>query len=264
MFKKQFGSLTLTTLVILSLLITGEIAQAQQFSSDFDTLSLDLELMYDLFQGGGDQLVTFDSEAARKQGYSPKSIKLAEELTAFTNDLIIEAKKNRKAKGVRTDVRELGSSIKKYSLLNTYFQDAAENAKTISKDEHEARIKGLFPPVNEYVCGSIWHPVPSSAAPWKIFGPYSSNKAAEQHLKDIGYHGTPDSAGGGFTRPQTYKWALCGFKTYRDHAYVSKKEIHEQNYTGSIPGEPNPEIWRSGPWPYPTWPAYVVWWHRTY
>lgn len=38
--------------------------------------------------------------------------------------------------------------------------------------------------------------------------------------------------------------------------------IREQNYTGEPGGEPNPEIYSSGPWPYPDWPLYVLWWHE--
>ena len=97
----------------------------------------------------------------------------------------------------------------------------------------------------------------------------SSNPRAT--LRAAGYHYTPPPFAGirntHFTRPQTYQPSLCGRKTFRDHAIIrddDNNDIYQtQEYTGWIPpGEPNPEIHRSGPWPYLEWPAYVAWWHQ--
>jgi hypothetical protein len=109
-------------------------------------------------------------------------------------------------------------------------------------------------------CGWFPNPKPSQAGPWKNIPRTNPAKV----LRAWGYHPTPGIAGGGWTRPQTWRASSCGKNTFRDHAYIIEpRTIREQNYTGSPTGEPNPEVWRSGPWPYAEWPAYVAWWHRT-
>ena len=93
----------------------------------------------------------------------------------------------------------------------------------------------------------------------------SSNPRAT--LRAAGYHYTPPPfaryKNKDYTRPQTYQPSLCGRKTFRDHAIIEGAgRYRTQEYTGwTPPGEPNPEVHRSGPWPYLTWPAYVAWWH---
>lgn len=124
-----------------------------------------------------------------------------------------------------------------------------------------------------YECGSIVRPRPRRAMPAVLVGEVADPAAT---LSSWGYHRTPGFAGGGWTRPQTYNPARCGISTYRDHAFVGLRftscigtacefrwPIREQNYVAAPYGEPNPEVWRSGPWPYATWPAYVYWWHAT-
>lgn len=114
-----------------------------------------------------------------------------------------------------------------------------------------------------YRCGSWWRPFPRTADRWNTFTEYTSIPQATARLTEIGYHRTPGGIwGGGWTRPQTYSSSICGLSTYRDHAYIMNNgNIREQNYTVDPGGEPNPEIWRSGPWPYAVWPLYVRWWH---
>ena len=111
-------------------------------------------------------------------------------------------------------------------------------------------------------CGHWLFPRPTRAAPWKD----KSSSNAVNTLKSWGYHQTAGYAGGGWTRDQTYYESRCGKNTFRDHAIVqSSKKFREQNYSGYTPrGEPNPEVLRTGPWPYAAWPAYVEWWHDTY
>jgi hypothetical protein len=111
-------------------------------------------------------------------------------------------------------------------------------------------------------CGHWLYPRPTTSAPWRSYT--SSNPSST--LTSWGYHETPSWAGGGWTRSQTYYPSRCGNSTFRDHAYIaSPTTFSEQNYSGFTPrGEPNPEVWASGPWPYPVWPSYVQWWHDTH
>lgn len=248
-----------------------ELPQPQELARDFDALSHDLVLMHDLFQGGNNQPVTFNSEAAYQRGFSPASIKLAEELTAHTNELIFAASTAPDMETV--DVTKLDADVQQYPLLESYLEEATERRKNADRDEEPlgakpsvveeapAKIQGI-PGISEYQCGSFARPRPSRGAPWATHR--RSNPAAT--LRSWGYHETPSWAGGGWTRSQTYMPLLCGWNTYRDHAYISNSNtIREQNYAGWTPrGEPNPEVWRSGPWPYATWPVYVRWWHSRY
>jgi hypothetical protein len=139
-----------------------------------------------------------------------------------------------------------------------------------------------------YKCGHFVRPVPQHAVPF-VEGPLQGSSPtgagadalARTWGRGQGFHDTPGFAGGGMTRPQTFTPALCGLNTYRDHAYPSLFQVRTcsdfdgnppctyqarlliQDYTSSPGGEPNPELWRSGPWPDDEWPAYVYWWHRT-
>ena len=215
----------------------------------FTDLSVELASMHDLFSGGNMAKVSFDSHAAQKKGYSKESILLAEELADYTN-LIIDLAKNE---------QPLPNDMSMYPHVQAYF-----NLASIAADAHytpniQTNERSAW--INEYTCGTWWRPRPSSAKSFHVFSHISDPAAT---LKSWGYHETPGWAGGGWTRSHTYTWWLCGWNTYRDHAYIHNGNIHEQNYHGWTPrGEPNPEVHRSGPWPYPTWPAYVRWWHQT-
>jgi hypothetical protein len=121
------------------------------------------------------------------------------------------------------------------------------------------------PGISHKVCGHYPNPKPSRDAEWKAY----NRDHPDATLKKLGYHKTASYAGGNgrdWTRPQTYHPVFCGASTFRDHATTSAsapKSLREQDYKGGNPGgEPNPEVHRSGPWPYPTWPAYVYWWHQ--
>ena len=127
-------------------------------------------------------------------------------------------------------------------------------------DESGDGVGPTAPPgVGHAVSGYYPNPKPSRDVERKNYE--RDNPAAL--LKRLGYHETPNQAGGGWTRPQTYQPWACGGSTFRDHADVTgPRSLSEQNYKGSPGGEPNPEVYRSGPWPYPDWPAYVYWWHE--
>lgn len=221
-----------------------------------------------LFQGGNGIPVTFDSQLASQQGFSPDDIELAEQLVALTNDLMTTSKK-----AGHGDVTQVDIDISKYDRVERYFQQAntfTNNFKDKAKDylkaeklQTESNVKQI--PLAEIwkanICGVWWNPRPSRGAPW--INHSSSNPANK--LRSWGYHETPSFAGAGWTRPQTYNRWVCGWNTYRDHAYILNRTIREQKYTGWKPnGEPNPEVWASGPWPYAIWPAYVRWWHSRY
>ena len=229
-------------------------AAAERSFDSFHARSADLATTSDLFYGGSGARVTFDAAAAAEKGVSKDGIALAEELSAFTNALEDAAK----AMGT-DDITAVKVDLAAYPRLAAYFDDAAAYSKLPSTDpKPDVAVQSWL---SEYTCGAFWRPRPSkSGAPWKRF--YSSNPSAT--LSAWGYHPTPGLAGGGWTRPQTWTWPICGFSTYRDHAYVyPSTTINEQNYAGWTPrGEPNPEVYRSGPWPYPSWPAYVYWWHQ--
>jgi hypothetical protein len=217
---------------------------------DFAGLSEDLVTMRDLFGGGNGDPVTFDADAATYRGVHPQGVELARQLADYTNELMAATA----AALDSVDVTRVDVDLQKYPELARYLDEA-----TLRRDDEPA-----FEPrswLSEYVCGAFWRPRPGSAAGWKDW--WSTNPSAV--LSSWGYHTTPAFAGGGWTRPQTYSPVLCGLKTYRDHAYItSGGYFREQTYAGWTPrGEPNPEVWRSGPWPYATWPAYVRWWHAT-
>lgn len=258
--------------------------------NDFNTLSVELGEMETLFRGGGKEPVTFDTEAALKKGFSEQSIKLAEAMAAFTNDLVLAAPEvddeeamaaleANELNGKKVDLSRAEVEVQKYPLLEAYFEQASERLN-VSDEGKEQGQNGVFTDgegptaINislpcltvGCVCGDYVHPRPGRAA---SFVPYKVNNASAT-LHAWGFHPTPGHAGGGWTRPQTYKPFLCGWSTYRDHAIIRDPgryyyNVWVQSYHGQSPdGEPNPEVWRSGPWPYLTWPAYVYWWHSTH
>lgn len=262
-------------MAVVLLVITVFIVQVA-FASDetmseekFFKVAQDLVRMDSFFARNKQGDVTFDVSGAKKRGFSRESISFARETAQLTNELI--GMTNRRDSSVNIAKVEIDfnkfprmkrffQAATKFHLLHTgdaYLQDMA-NAESLIWTAVSACDLSAY-----CKCGSYVWPRPSKAATAKKFN--SSNPAST--LKSWGYHETPSSAGGGWTRAQTWGAPMCGWNTYRDHAWPSgdNKAVYEQNYSGWSPrGEPNPEVWRSGPWPYNTWPAYVYWWHRTY
>jgi hypothetical protein len=247
----------------------------------FEELSLELAQMTDLFSGGmqldiqtpeeAETLVTmspsdvspvvFDSATARARGFSMESIRLAEQLTTLSNRLIEESVQAQ-ASGRVANIDEHTIELHEFPAVNDYFEQAriASQNDALTTSIPQVEVSSWW---REYHCGTYWRPLPSRAKNYVVF--YNIRNPANT-LRSWGYHPTqPGSyAGGGWTRPQTHRWWDCGWNTYRDHAYIwHNNQIHEQNYHGwSHRGEPNPEVWRSGPWPYSYWPSYVYWWHE--
>lgn len=269
MFHSRLGRIALAILTVTLLLGASGFAQAKKVT-DFARLDEELKLMHEreLFKGGKTkeskdsgkikgkgEPVKFDAESARKEKFSEETIKLATELAAFTNDLMMNVSEE------QPGIPDGPADLSKYPALAAYFDAATKKAKQPS-----AQASGTMKPnaqaIQWVVCGWYGNPKPASAAPWVNFS--SSNPEAT--LKSWGYHNTWNLAGGGYTRPQSWSWWYCGLGTYRDHALITgPTTFREQNYDGWSPrGEPNPEVYASGPWPYGDWPAYVYWWHQTY
>jgi hypothetical protein len=244
----------------------------------FITLAQELDRLQILFDGGDGQPLTFDSESARRQGFSTKSINLAEQIVAFTNRLQ-EIARESEAGGDAVDqidapkeragvmMQRAAAELEEFPALTSFFASASQHQYDVAtseqggvkKSDRESLAFTFETPAT--VCGGFLTPRPTRAAPWVSM----SNNNPSATLYQWGYHPAPNYAGGGWTRPQTYRPDICKRNSFRDHALIpSSKAIREQKYTGWSPnGEPNPEV-SSYSWPYPAWPAYVYWWHQTH
>lgn len=246
-------------LFVLSLVsLNAGVAMARQdeglSQSKFIALSKELSLMnqQNIFTNSGQSVnLTLENNVTGKHIFSLESVSLAKELVDFTNQVV-------SSKGTNVSLEG------KPNLMKYFNAAVAYNKTTISNNLVPESL------LSEYVCGTWWHPVPGygQIPYYKYPASFSSQKAAEDKIISWSYHKSSIVYGGAFTRAQTYNPALCGYNTFRDNAgvyYSSGWRIWEQNYTGSITGEPNPEVFYNGngpwSWPYPTWPAYVVWWH---
>ena len=202
-----------------------------------------------------------------KKNVSAEDMAFLQELTNFSNDVVETSKTNDGIGGATT---KLG----KYPEVKEYFKQAtalAESGQILS-----LRKRGQPHPLTTFAiignpiteaagmadCGIYWSPKPTVGKSWVTYN--VSN--VDNTLRSWGYHSTLGLAGGGWTRSQTWHPWNCGWNTFRDHALkISGTTLREQNYHGWNPrGEPNPEVYISGPWPYSTWPAYVYWWHSTH
>jgi hypothetical protein len=243
---------------------------------DLVSVSEQLASVEDLFAGGGSMPVTFDSVRAKDRGTDAATIELAEELSAYTNDLMRAADDFVNHRSTKNPM-DLDASSEKYPMVRRFFDAATAFHAQDSESANNAgsRVSALAqPPVHALgwcswlitdaacTCGHWLYPQPNHAAQWKNYT--STNPTAT--LQGWGYHQTPSFAGGNWTRAQTYYPSRCGNGTYRDQAIITgSKTFKEQNYAGFTPrGEPNPEFWTSWVWPYPAWPTYVQWWHAHY
>lgn len=262
--------IVLLTLVVFSVPLGSAIAKAP--APNFETLSHELNRVEHLFAVASDgQTVVFDTKAAQRLGISDEGIKLAQETAALTNEIVARALSNARATGSRVEITTI--SIEGINIdMSQYPTLAAYNAEALRRVEAGVDNSSIAASLNsaQSVCGSKTNPVPSSAAPWVRKGPYNSKSAAETQLKNWGYYRAWWIPGGDWTRDQTYQQSTCKKNTYRDHAISpfqsgTKWYFNEQNYTGTVPGEPNP-VMSALPtgWPYLTWPDYVLWWHNTY
>jgi len=254
-----------------------------QTDPQFESVAGEVAQMRALFSGGNGQPVSFNADLARQQLFSTEAIDLAGELTAFTNELMAAAADALKALAPAdpagpepvVDIRQLNVDVSAHPKMAAFFQQAHAYRRAweaLPDSEKKARaqaIGGAQPHINPWdpaalLCGYYTNPMPSVAKAYVFFNNVANPAGT---LQAWGYHADPLAIkiGAGWTRPQTFRWWICGFSTFRDNAVINGHTISEQNYAGWTPnGEPNPEVWRVGPWPYETWPAYVYWWHQTH
>lgn len=265
--KLRFSLLAIVVTAIVSAIAYIPVSAKGNRFEKFYQLSDEVnQLNTEYFTGQGEERVEFEMQRAKKDGFSNESLQIASEMERYTNDLIRQAKLQPEMD--RADVRKLKVSTKSYPHLERYFKQATEAATEsaeIAKATSYAQNKA-------YICGTWSHPVPSDGVHNRQenrFGPYQFPWYAEWQLQGWGYHAPPwwlDRSG--WTRDETYQPVYCGYRTFRDNAAIQEEGgsfyIYEQNYTGYVPGEPSPEVWRSGPWPYSTWPSYVNWWHANF
>lgn len=264
---RQLLALLMMNVVVLAILALP--AGATSPEEDFDKLVADLIRFHDLglLSGGSGEPVTFDAMGAHAQGFSAEAIKLGQQIADQTNEIVdqlVETNQLAEA-GMTTQKQVIMLDTRGRPELQGFLAEAtnrrnAQAGTGAQEAETEgAEVEPLGIPGSHFVCGYYPNPKPPRAAPWVNHS--SPDPAAT--LRSWGYHQTPDFAGGGWTRNQTYKPVFCGWGTFRDHAIISGQNIfREQNYTDSPGGEPNPEVWRTGPWPYADWPLYVNWWHQ--
>ena len=245
--------------LLLVIAILGACGQSVQNneaqSSDFNRLNADVKQM----EATGvlsveKQQVQFDKEAALADGYSQASIELAAELASYSNELVDKSREA--SEGDAANIDPLAVETTNYPAVEAHF-DAATSSLNSAEASENIDTQQLG---NGRICGDYDNPLPRSGGPRRII----TTSNPEAALRSKGYHATPTLAfGGGWTLPKTYL-SRCGDGTYRWHGIVRSDGYSEQYYTGSPPGEPNPEFFRSFRWPYPTWPAYVRWWHQNF
>jgi hypothetical protein len=204
---------------------------------------------------GEDRVVTFDDAAAKASGMSAKDRRLGREMAAFSNAVTTASKSAEGLTGARRALKRLPAARRSLGRIKAKFRPSTKGTPL-------ARASFGDNPYTYTTCGSFWSPRPTTGHWWVTH--WTNNPSGT--LWAWGYHPTPGLIGGGWTRPITHAPWVCGWSTFRDHAYIPAwNQIREQNYNGWWPrGEPNPEVYRSGPWPYATWPAYVYWWHQRY
>jgi hypothetical protein len=215
------------------------------------------------FGGGGGEPVTFDVEAARERGISSEGIALAEELAAYTNDLVSAMA----AAGI-ADVTQVKVEVEQYPRVLSYMNDATRYIGAIEEQAGRTDLAlpicTVFPRSPACICGQIGNPRPPRAVQAQQV--WSANPTLL--LSSLGYHPTRGYASPtpSWSRWQTWRADKCRNNAFRDHAWAPHRNYHlEQNYWGISPrGEPNPEVLNYSPWPYPAWPAYVRWWHDRY
>jgi hypothetical protein len=225
----------LLTLVFLlattvATLFTGTSAKGIIAQDSFTATSRELDILF--------------NNPNAKGAVSSDTSQLYDELVAFSNQYARLGELSEK--GGDTPMLVLNG----YPRMAKYFAQAAQAGQT------EPQFVAQSIPAQ--TCGSWWWPKPSRAAPWG----WSSTANPHQTLLNMGFHQTPGFAGGGYTRDKTYNSGVCGRNTYRDHGQANGRSLGLQIYSGTPGGEPNPEVWRTGPWPYLAWPAYVYWWHQ--
>jgi hypothetical protein len=261
---------SLLVAIMLASAVLGAGAQEGVSPDGFVSLSQELSAMEYLYSVAPDgQTIVFDTDSALKLGFSAESIELAQETASLTNEIVAHALSNARAAGTdgtTISVEGISVDMSQYPALADYNTEAWRRIEA-GVDNSSTKASPDSP---QSVCGSKTNPVPNYAAPWLTKGPYNSQSAAETELRNWRYYRAWWIPGGDWTRPETYQSSTCKRDTYRDHAGLPFKSgtkwyFKEQNYTGTVPGEPNPVLSALPTnWPYLTWPDYVLWWHNRY
>lgn len=255
MFIKKLVVNTLITTAFVVSACTSSITKPEVASSrTVLELTQDLAMMETsgVIYLASDRTVMFDQSKARTQGVDGSSINLAIELVGFTNEVVRQSKQSGDFA-----IKSAPSSLEAFPLVADFFTKVA--AYDTSK---QFKIQGWWEELGQGICGYWGNWKPTRAADYKW---YLNVSNPAEILRSWGYHITPGdrTTGGGWTRDQQYNSWICGVNAFRDQGYVyDTTTFWEQNYEGMTPrGEPNVEVWRVFPWPYPLWPAYVIAWH---
>ncbi|UJW29864.1 hypothetical protein L3Q67_32210 [Saccharothrix sp. AJ9571] len=194
---------------------------------------------------------SFDQQAAARD--VPYEIVLLTEDVVSANNFMM----SQIARGVRlTDI-----DLSQFTLVTALLEDpeiAAAQAARPKTDELSLAALNA--------CGEKVNPLPATNPKRVVAVNMKTKEQAEKYFRDTGYHPTIHYACGAvykcshdWTRGRAYnsKYGHCASPRFRDHGVRDKHERATAQY-----GEPNPEV-HSYIWPYPTWPAYVSWWHNT-
>lgn len=190
MRRTKWSSMAVLVVVGMSLLMVGRTA-AKDPAQDFVALDNEMKALHDagFFKGGKTtndaakiERVTFDTGTARQRRFSSRSIAIAEQSVALTNDLV--AKMSDELPGVPNgDI-----DVKLYPDLAVYMEQAVKFNQTAPNDGVKAKVIG------QAVCGWYTNPKPNSQKNWVTFNNISDPEA---RLRSWGYHNTWNLAGGG-------------------------------------------------------------------
>lgn len=209
---------------------------------------------------------TIDTRAARRAGYSTDVVRLAAEIVAYQNAMLNETRK----KGNR-DIRQHKVPLKKFPKVKEFYKAATKAARTDKVHTSNSSDEDSSPDVTALArtrraCGDWNRPIPNYTPRWVNHG-YKNRPA--RTLRNWGFHKTRFYACGArysytcqrdTTRPRYYysRYGVCSKPLFRDHGRFYNHRVYVQY------GEPNPEIFHVGIWPYWNWGAYVRWWHNNF
>lgn len=204
-----------------------------------------------------DGVLRLDRDAALRAGRSRAVVELGDELARYQNELIATARRTGES-----DITKIEISLDRYPKVDDLFTSATARAVERARGAGARPGDGLSL-LLVHPCGDFDNPLPNFTPDRPIFGPFADPLAT---LLADGFHRTALYACGeegcnDFTRPTGFTGPLgfCAAPRFRDHGLIAF------NFVSIQFGEPNPEVLGYIlDWPYPTWPAYVSWWHDTF
>jgi len=236
----------------------AEVAQAKARIGD---LNRRLHALQRYVRTAPDRTQSLDLTSARAAGHDHELLLLATELVGYQNALLT------KARQAQTGAVTNPVLVEDYPEVRQLFSAASRAAVTELRDEattpaHPLDLRNVNP------CGDWLNPLPAAPVARRLEGPYAHVQAT---LLRAGYHHTAGHACGhpnraacasDFTRGRvlTTGAGTCQSPRFRDQAIPS---YSMPGYVRVQYGEPNPEF-EAYAWPYWTWAAYVIWWHRNY